>query len=463
MKKSIRIFSLAFFLFLLVFAVKFESVAQINSNSQTSVPTPKQLWERFRNARAPLEYAIKKDEIVSSDILPGQKLRRIDFIFSSQEVPTENLSEMRKLWHQAVLFCPAEEESIKRPDRRGKVVIVGSLVGPYKQSFLSNYGDAIAVRTGYPTLVLPNPGEIKERPDQMYRQRWLIDYRKTNRDNTNHSHFRWAVPFLQSMDILAEILEIDKSDIRAIIGGHSKRATSAFTAAAIDPERIVGVVFMGNESLHPEGPSSPWWLVSPYYTQKFLSCPVFYIGATNEGGYAMFNINRIYSHMEKPWTFEIIPNYRHASESEKQFLDWQMWASHIFDGRPLTKISDLHLEETKDGIKFFVRIDSPNKIILSQVWYVYCDDVPYWRDLVWYPTVLHKKEKNIYEAYLPGKTPDAWLVEVQDTSYGFRGYVSSLPQDITHKPAETRSGRGFPRRWEPKKSDPKKRNGGNDE
>ncbi|MBU1337812.1 MAG: hypothetical protein KKD56_01950, partial [Acidobacteria bacterium] len=107
------------------------------------------------------------------------------------------------------------------------------------------------------------------------------------------------------MDILADVLEVDRKDIRAVIGGHSKRATSAFTAAAIDPGRIAGVVFMGNESLHPKGPESPWWAVSPYYTQRFVKCPVLYIGATNESGYPMFNINRFQKHMAKPWAVEV--------------------------------------------------------------------------------------------------------------------------------------------------------------
>jgi hypothetical protein len=58
----------------------------------------------------------------------------------------------------------------------------------------------------------------------------------------------------------------------------------------------------------------------------------------------------------------------------------------------------------------------------------------------------------VYEGYVKGKLPDAWLVEVKDTARGFPGYVSSLPQDITGKATETRRSRGSrSRHWEPKK------------
>jgi hypothetical protein len=270
-------------------------------------------------------------------------------------------------------------------------------------------------------------------------------WRRHRREVTDHSHFRWAVPFLRGLDVMARVLRVDPARIRAVIGGHSKRATGAYTAAAIAPRRIAGVVFMGNESFHPTGPESRWWPVSPFYTQRFVRARVLYVGATNEGGYAMFDINRIQAQLQVPWTVEIIPNYRHASESEKQFLAWRMWVAHVFDDRPVARIRDLRHAATPTGTRFTARIDGPNRTILVQLWYVYCDDVPYWRDLMWYPSLMVRKGPGLYEGHVPGRTPDAWLVEVQDTAQGFRGYVSSLPQDITRKPVARRQGRGMPR------------------
>lgn len=417
------------------------------------VPTPAETWEQFQATQEPFAYTIVKDEVVPSQTDPGNTLRRVAFSFSSQVVPVKGEGDtwrQDKLWHDGAIFIPTDPTIANDPERRGKVVIVGSLVGPYLQSFFTNYGDAIATRTGYPTMVLPNPGETRDLPGRMYPQQWLMEYRRGKEDVTYHSHFRWAVPFLRGMDAMAEVLGVEKQDIRAIIGGHSKRATGAYTAAGIDPERVAGVVYMGNESLHPEDASSRWWPVSPYYVQDFVRCPVLYVGATNEGGYSMFDINKLCAHMKVPWTLAYTPNYRHASESEKQFLAWRMWVAHVFLGRPLARITDLRHEETETGTRFTVSIDSPNKLLLAQAWYVYCDDVPLWRDLVWYPTLLHPRPDGTYEGYVHGRTPDAWLVEVHDTALGFRGYVSSLPQDITGKPVERRNGRGMPRDWEEK-------------
>jgi hypothetical protein len=239
--------------------------------------------------------------------------------------------------------------------------------------------------------------------------------------------------------------------IRAIIGGHSKRATSAFTAAAMDPDRIVGVVYMGNESMFRPLEEDTLRLLSPFNSQKQVRAEVLYLGATNEDGYEMFNINRIQSRMERPWTIEYIPNYRHADQSEKHFMDWHMWIDHIFDNRPLTVIRDLSYQETDQGTLFRARVDSPNKIIQVKVWYAYCDD-PYWRDIVWYPEFMDLKENGIREGLVTGRLPDAWLVEVKDIANGLAGYLSSLPQDISHRPTKERVSRGSrPKNWEPKK------------
>ena len=399
-------------------------------------PTPREIWERFEKTIGPLEYSVTSDELISSETDPGIMIRRIGFSFTSQRVPVEMEEngevrwEMKDLWHHGIIYLASDPGINDLPERKGKVVIVGGGSGPYRQSFLSNYGDPIAVRTGYPTMVLPNPGELQDQPGREYSQGVLIKYRRAHPDLVHHSHFRWAVTFLRAMDIFAELLEVPKRDIRAVIGGHSKRATSAFTAAAADPERIAGVVFMGNESLHPEGPESPWWAVSPYYAQKFVRCPIFYLGATNESGYPMFNINRIQEHMERPWTIEMIPNYWHAADSEVQFLNWRMWVSHVFDGRPVTRILDLQHEQMEKGIRFSAGIDSPNTIILAHVWYTRGDPSNR-RELVWHSALLEKEGRTRFQAFVRGDLPTIWYVEVQDTAKGFRGYVSSLPVDLT--------------------------------
>ncbi|HJN14629.1 MAG TPA: hypothetical protein QGH10_04020, partial [Armatimonadota bacterium] len=334
------------------------------------------------------------------------------------------------------------------PERRGKVVIVGQRRGD--EPVLWNYGEPIAARTGYPTTVIDVPGAFDGKDGEGRWIRHTSDAGRASKDVTDHNYFRLAACYIRAMDLFEEILEVET--VRAVIGGHSKRATSAYTAAAIDPERVAGVVYMGNESTFEVMDADYRAPLSPHRAQAWVACPVLYIGATNEDGYEMFSINHIQSKMTVPWAIQYTPNYRHASNSEKQFMDWQMWVSHVFDGRPLTRIGETSHEITARGLTMRAKIESPNKIIQVKFWYAYCDDVPFWRDLVWYPVYNVKESDGVYEGYNDGKTPDAWLVEVKDVAMGFTGYLSSLPQKVSDKETAVRKSRGSrSRHWEPNK------------
>ncbi len=431
--------------------------------TKANLPDPGGLWQRFQEDLIPLAYEVRADEIMDSYSVPGLKLRRLEVKFYSQEI------QGRKWGHPCVVFLPADPGLLKRPERRGKVVIVGQrswdglATGPWREPFLGNYGEPIAALTGYPTMICPVPGEYDGTEGQEISIGFLGDYRQKTQNPVDHPYFRLAVPYLRALDVMAGVLGLGKEEIRAVIGGHSKRATSAYVAAAIDPERIAGLVYMGNESTWGSTREPPWNAVCPAILQKWVKAEVLYIGATNEDGYRMYNINRIQEEMGDAWTIEMIPNYRHASMSEKHFLDWRMWVAHIFDGRPLTRINGLEFRKVEEGFKwggrnvedgtlFRARITSPNKIIQVKIWYVYNDDEPYWRDLVWYPEFMVRKEGDVFEGYVKGKLPDAWLVEIKDTAGGFPGYLSSLPQDITGKKTATRKSRGSrSRHWEPVK------------
>jgi hypothetical protein len=77
-------------------------------------------------------------------------------------------------------------------------------------------------------------------------------------------------------------------------------------------------------------------------------------------------------------------------------------------------------------------------MIQAKIWYFYCDDIPYWRDLVWYPEIMQNKEGTLFEGYAEGKLPDAWLVKIKDIANGIAGYISTVPQDITRKETKER-------------------------
>ena len=144
---------------------------------------------------------------------------------------------------------------------------------------------------------------------------------------------------------MAKLMDVEKDQVRAVIGGHSKRATCAHCAATADP-RIVGVVYMGNESVWTEEHLSyPERALFPPFADRYTKAKTLYLGGTNEDGYTMFNVNRILTRMNPPWALAYVPNYRHASQSEKHFIVWKMWVKHVFDGRPITKVSDLSYEK----------------------------------------------------------------------------------------------------------------------
>ena len=89
-----------------------------------------------------------------------------------------------------------------------------------------------------------------------------------------------------------------------------------------------------------------------------------------------------------------------------------------------------------------------------RAWYAYCDDVPRWRDIVWYPAVMRRSEgpEPLYEGYERGKSPEARMVEVVDVAQAVQGYVTRCPQTITGKPAEERPSRGSrSRHWDEKR------------
>ncbi len=428
--------------------------------------SPDHMWKRWEKTMLPFNYSIEKDQIVQSDSCPDKKLRRIEVKFYTLE-----LENKRKWGHPCVVFMPVDAKRHKSKDRLGKCVIVGQrswdglATGPWRGSFLGNYGEPIAAETGYPTMIVPVPGEYDGEDGREISIGFLHDRLQKSQDPVDHTHYALASAYVRALDVMAAILDVEGKEIQAVIGGHSKRATSAHVAASID-SRIKGVVYMGNESFAGErNQTSPYRMFyAPFSHGRYTDAKCIYLGATNEDGYTMFNVNLMLDSTNPPWALAYVPNYRHASQSEKHFIVWKMWVKHVFDGRPITKVTDLSYEEkgpdfewggrnygAGGGTLFKCKVDTPNKIIQAKVWYVYNDDVPYWRDLMWYPEFMIPMGDGYWAGYVKGKLPDAWMVEVKDIADGFPGYICSLPQDITHLPRERKTSRGSrSRNWAPK-------------
>ena len=417
------------------------SAAAFNfEEASRAVPKPRAIWPLVKQHTLPLEFQVLSDQMVTSDTDPGKHLRKVTARFQSQELAG------KKWLHPSVLCLPQDEAVNATPERKGKVVIVGSPPRDYFPIHVDKYGEPIAARTGYPTMVLSNPGEYPDGADIESDIRILDTLRQQTGQNYYNMNCQLAVVYIQALDAFQQFLGLD--GLHAVIGGHSKRGRSATVAAAIDP-RVAAVVIMGNEGVYATDRIQSHLSFHHAFFQDQVHVPVFYLGATNEDGYKMFNVNILQERLRQPMTIELIPNYCHSNFSEIQYMDFLMWVSHVFDGRPLTEISGVTHERLADRTVFRARIASQARVQIVRTWYVYSDD-PAWRDLMWYH-LLMRPVGDHYEAVLDGKIPDAFLVEVGDIARGVPGYVSSLPYKLTDAPVVERQSRGsLPRLWEPR-------------
>jgi len=407
--------------------------------ASSNVPKPREIWPLVREHTVPLEFTIHSDEIVSSDTDPSKKLRKVTAHFYSQELAG------KKWGHPCVIFTPADNRRNLAPERKGKVVIVGCPGRDYFGVHVDKYGEPIATRTDYPTMVLSNPGRYPDGSDIERDMGILTTLRKRTGKDYYNMNCQLAVVYIQAMNAFQQFLGLES--VKAVVGGHSKRGRSATVAAAIDP-RVASVIVMGNEGIYATDRIQ--WHLSFHHAffQEQVNVPVFYLGATNEDGYRMFNVNIMQERLKRPMTIEMIPNYCHSNFSEIQFMDFMMWVAHVFDGRPLSRISEVSHERQQGRTIFRARVESKAKVQMVRAWYVYTDD-PAWRDLMWYHLLMHKAGDH-YEAVLSGKMPDAFMIEVGDIAMGFPGYVSSTPRKLTDAPVIERRSRGSrPRLWEP--------------
>jgi hypothetical protein len=419
--------------------VDFDQIFDFATATQ-DVPTPREVWPSVQQYMVPPDFRVISEETVASQTNPAQQLRKVTAHFYSQKLAG-------KRWgHSCVIFMPADNSINQAPDRKGKVVIVSSPSGDYFPIHVDKLGDPIATRTGYPTMVLENPGIYDDGSFVEHDIRILNTLRRETGHNFFNMNCQLAVVYVQAMDAFQQFLGCQ--ELQAVLGGHSKRGRSATVAAAVD-SRVASPIIMGNEGVYATD-HVPWHLSFHHaFFQDEVNVPVLYLGATNEDGYRMFNVGILQERLKQPMTVEMIPNYCHSNFSEIQYMDFLMWVAHIFDDRPITRIEDV-THERKDGRTFFrAKITSEARVQMVRAWYVFSDD-PAWRDLMWYH-LLMRKQGDYYETSLHGKVPDAFMIEVGDIAQGIPGYVSSVPFKLTDAPVVERRSRGsFPRLWDPR-------------
>jgi len=411
------------------------------SEAAKTIPKPREIWPILAKEHVtPREFAIRSDEIVASDTDPSLKLRKVRAHFWSQRIGG------KKWGHPCVILMPADNSRNMTPERKGKVVIFGGGSGPTMEHEVANYGERIAARTRYPTMVLANPGEYEDGGSIEGDIHILGRLRKETGKGYYNMNCQLAVVYIQAMNAFQEFLGLDT--VKAVLGGHSKRGRSAPVAAAMD-DRVASAIIMGNEGVYTPDQIGP--NLSFYYPffQEQVNVPVFYLGVTNEGGYKMFNVALMEKQLRRPLTVEMIPNYVHSTYHPVQYMDFLMWVAHTFDDRPLSRISDVTHERKENRTYFRAKVTGDAKVKVVSLWIAYTDN-PRWRDVMWYQFVMENKG-DCFGISIHGKVPDAFLIEVSDIAQGIDGYVSTVPQKLTDAPVVERDPEyGYlPRFWKP--------------
>lgn len=223
-----------------------ESLTDFSETART-IPKPREIWPILQREHVvPIELTIRSDETIASDTEPSLRLRKVTAHFWSQRIGG-------KRWgHPCVVLMPADGTRNMTPERRGKVVIFGGGTGPIMEHEIANYGEPIASRTGYPTMVLANPGVYEDGSGIEGDIRILGRLRKETGKGYYNMNCQLAVVYIQAMNAFQEILGVDT--LKAVLGGHSKRGRSAPVAAAMDG-RVASAVIMGNEGVYLPSPA----------------------------------------------------------------------------------------------------------------------------------------------------------------------------------------------------------------
>ncbi len=174
------------------------------ARASRAVPKPREIWPMVKQFTVPLEFTVISDEIVVSDTDPSKRLRKVTAHFWSQKLAG------KKWGHRCVIFLPADNSPNLTPKRKGKVAIIGSPPYAYFPVHVDKYGETIAARTGYPTMVLSNPGEYPDGSAIEHDIGVLNRLRKETGENYYHMNCQLAVVYIQAMNGFQQFLGCDR-------------------------------------------------------------------------------------------------------------------------------------------------------------------------------------------------------------------------------------------------------------
>jgi hypothetical protein len=419
-----------------------------------------------------LDIEIVETKTIKSTVRPGEKVTIMRLQFTSQD------------WHGFIWRHPANIYIPSGYGGDGDVGIIGTSYLFWKgdmksrlkipgtgQGTEAEYAEGTAIDTGRPIMIFSLPGEdvggMHEVELMGYGNRQIQE----TGDLTWYGYYALATCYLRAITLMQNLPEVRAR--KAVLMGCSKRGVAITIAAAVDHERIAGIVTtchtvgnflyfaamklaqLGHETAGPDddvfelkieeekrhllgGGFQPAPMIlrslntptgfrilsafDPYIWHEQIKAPMLVTLGTNDEFFALGTVDEMYNAFQGEKAFLSIDNLPHTWVSVKHLYAWRMWLAHCFDGRPVPHIS-LTIEKIADAIHVNAKVTAEYNL-RDVILYIAYNPSLDWRFVEWQGRGMHK-DGNCYHAAIPLRDDEsvAYYVEVSDI---MNSIVSSL-------------------------------------
>jgi len=409
-----------------------------------------------------LKTEINYDREYESAALPGNKVRRIELQFTSQD------------WHGFAWNHITRVYIPKGYQPNGNVGIIGTNLEfnqpGNEREFLPNttinteseYTEATAIKLGIPIMLFLTPGEeINGMHESDLMGFSMLKMAETN-DLTWSGYYAIAKSYLRAITLMQSLPDVRAE--KAVLLGCSKRGGGVCIAAGVDPNRIAGVMatcYPGGNHLNtmalkyysfgPDigGPAEehigPGYqpaknqlralnnplgfknlmAFDPYLWRDQIKPAYLVAIGTNDEFYGLGSPNEMMEQMQGDKAFLAVDNLPHSWVSEKHLAAWRMWLARAFYGRSIPDIA-VTTSKSEKALSIKAKITGKPTIEHVRLFYAY-NTTTDWRFSTWQHADMREAEGQ-YHGKLDRKPDEhlAYYVEVGHTGTGGLGYVSSL-------------------------------------
>ncbi|MBT3218710.1 MAG: hypothetical protein HN348_06430 [Proteobacteria bacterium] len=396
----------------------------------------------------PVELRNVEDEVFDSSY--GGELRRITFGFTSQ-VPDVDGWEEDWASELNVLYLPVDGVVVEN---------VGAIVeGAYAQDFGEiELAERTAAELKIPVLIINRgwdqtwPGNLMQRYEEMAvetREPRFMFYVFTS------AHYLRATDAMIS--VLDEVADADVAyeDFQVMLTGHSKMGHSCYTAAAADPERVLGIMASGCSSIDTsatrllgdlQGARSTKPGAFPHYRGMLVRTfaePLALMDEMNpnlrvllaegtdddkarDDGYTpKYSITVADREHVVPHSIGYIPNAPHTTQTPLHSAYWRMWVGHTLLGDEVSEVQEISHSVQSGGVDVEAAVSPGPGVATVRFWATSQSDrdTSSWDEFSFYDGVL---EDGVYRASIPEEST-AYFVEILDVNGGM---VTSSPQPV---------------------------------